>query len=273
MLGRLEDQGVRQGRGSEEGDRLIARRRGHSNPARRRYLRAFLIWFEVTRPGFLLAPRVIRRREDSLHLAFEGLTRHIVVEIWERSVPLCGPRRRGRNPQLIGRDRDYVFAVYVEPWPHSRIDNANCLHGHNFEWLLDGRGDVSSPPPGWTGSRRAHREAVWRERLFEPFLLWVNEELANADAIVVARAESQRCWIMVETEEEGPLPRPTTEPGHDLHHYAYLARSGDPLSGGNPELEETIEYLEFVALRDGEAYGRARDGTLARIEAAPMGVA
>ncbi|MBI0537725.1 hypothetical protein D9599_19370 [Roseomonas sp. KE2513] len=201
------------------------------------------------------------------------MTRHIVVEVWERSGPVYGPRSPGRGRRLIGRDRDYVFAAYIQPWPYSMIDNANCLHGHNFEWPLRERDDVGLLPPGWTGSRSAHREAVWRERLFEPFLRWVNEELAKADAVVVARAERHRFWTMVEAEEEGPLPRRTTEAGHDLHHHAYLARSGDPLSSGNPELEETIEYLEIVALRDGEAYGRARDGTLARIEAVPAGAA
>ena len=268
MPGRLEGQEERKTSSAEEGTQIVARRR-HGNPARRRYLRAFLTWFEVARPGFLLTPRIIRRRENSLHLAFEELTRHLVVEIWERSVPAHGMGLREQNRRRIGRDHNYVFAAYVEPWPYSRGDNANCLHGHNYEWPLHELGDVDALPPGWIGSRRSRREAVWRERLFEPFLRWVNEELTKADAIVVARAERHRCWIMVGTEDGGPLPKPTTEPDYDLHYCAHLARSGDPLSGGNPELEEKIEYLEIVALRADEAYERASDGTLAHIEVAP----
>lgn len=124
------------------------------------------------------------------------------------------------------------------------------------------------PPPGWNGSRNAHREAIWRERLFEPFLRWVNEELAKADAIVVMRTESHRLRIFEEGADGGPLEW-AAMPGYDLHHCAYLARAGHQLDDGDPELDETIAYLEIVALRDGETYGRAGDGTLVRMEAPP----
>jgi hypothetical protein len=119
---------------------------------RPRIQRAFFQWWHSQRDRFAVPLHVVSRRADRLELGIVGLTPLITITLtWE----ICAAvQRQGQWWDLI---------LSLEALPHRTPKGYICE-------MCDADGRTIYPS----------RETLWIDHLFEPFLHWVNDELANA---------------------------------------------------------------------------------------------
>jgi len=135
---------------------------------RPRFQRAFLAWLEEVRPRLALQPRLSRRTDEVLRVQFDGFLPEIEAEI-------------------IREPRGSSCSIFIRP--------VLPVGGPAALLYLDT--DVVATPVGYifpydtAASPRSFpsREEAWRDLLFEPFLTWISDKLALADAIAVLRSE------------------------------------------------------------------------------------
>ena len=128
---------------------------------RPRFQREFFRWIGERNGEFAIRPHAIKRTDKEVELGFAGLTSCISVQI--------------RPSELsVSVTWDGVFMDYLI----------------NFDLMLE-RG-----APGYfcsfcSQAERDYfrtREEAWREHLFEPFLSWVNSQLASAQWLRIFRS-------------------------------------------------------------------------------------
>lgn len=129
-----------------------------------RIQREFLAWYRQNRGRFALPLCQLARNRETLHLGFVGITSAISA-------------RLGYGSLAVGTE----------------------LNGCYCDTIADFDTAMEHTPNGYVcklcdpGERKCFRTRgdIWRNHLFEPFLAWVNEELANA------------CWLRLTTLRDG----------------------------------------------------------------------
>jgi hypothetical protein len=202
---------------------------------RPRFQRAFLTWLEEARPRLALRPCLVRRTDTRLCLGFEGIDPAIE----------CRLHRWPRDPT------SFVATVHLEDEASSSgmgsLASGEMFRGDRLWWsavdinaVAGGYAETLTPAPGEV---HASREAMWRYRLFDPLLRWVNGELAQAEAVSVG----SNLWVT-----DRIMPDDTAENIEVWIDAARLVRAGEPLD--NPEWQ----HHRLVPLRSGGHQGARR---------------
>ena len=144
---------------------------------RPRIQRCFVGWLETARPRLSIQPRVTRRCDRLLQMAFDGLTPAIGanlsrydIDVWVEWHGVCWDFVFNEYIQVAGQRGAYVCGACL---PEARTIYAS-------------------------------REALWRDHLFEAFLAWINDILAPASALALYRSELGSTWgTLVRDGERG----------------------------------------------------------------------
>ena len=132
--------------------------------ARRRFHRAFIQWLHDNQSRFLTAPfQIIKRTDNFLVLTIPGL-----------------------NPALSFGLSTWELGIHVE-WQNTRWDSLVF-----FESLPEAVSDGYICRLYYADERITypHREALWIDQDFEPFLEWVNTELTPTRWLALSEANS-----------------------------------------------------------------------------------
>jgi len=132
---------------------------------RPRFQRCFLQWLEEERHRLLVQPRVIRRKDKCLELAFSGLTPTITFNV------------------TVGE-----INVFVE-WSGVFWD---LLYTETVSFVRSGGVYICSVGQFEATTTYPSREALWRNHLFEPFLCWINRTLAPASSLILYGSDDWR---------------------------------------------------------------------------------
>jgi hypothetical protein len=123
--------------------------------ARRRLQRTFDTWYRVNEHRFLVKLVFIRRTDDYLTFAFQGIERAIDATL---SYDLC--------VHVTWDDQCWDILSSLDTYPKRVPGGYICTQC-----------DPATRPTF------SSREELWVADLFEPFLEWVNEKLAPAQAL------------------------------------------------------------------------------------------
>jgi hypothetical protein len=123
--------------------------------ARCRIQRAFDTWYRANQHRFLVKLAFIRRTDNYLAFAFQGIGR------------------------VIDATLSYEISVHVT-WDDQGWDELISLDA--YPKRVPG-GYICTECDPATRPTFPSREALWEDHLFEPFLAWVNERLAPAQAL------------------------------------------------------------------------------------------
>lgn len=144
---------------------------------RRRIQRAFLQWLQASRADWVIPVIVRKRRDCFLMCELRGVTKHIRVALsWQ---------------------------ILVE----ARLDNECWDLLACFEALPQRvpHGYVCSLCDPETRPTYHSREDLWRDEMFEPFRVWVNETLALSDWLAFYQtAPGGSTWARLGTGNNGP---------------------------------------------------------------------
>lgn len=143
--------------------KTIHRRWGSGPLQRAEVRRSFLAWFAENRYRFVIPVRIVSRRSRIIQLQFEGITRHIEV--------------------YLGRRELAVDVIHRGRWFDRMLDNDICLAvRRSGGWVCDWSDQAEK------GRVYATKQALWRAHLWEPLLTWVNEDLATARWVRLAKS-------------------------------------------------------------------------------------
>ena len=123
--------------------------------ARPKIQRAFDRWYRASEARFAIKLEFIRRTDSCLTFGFQGVRRIIDVSLsYDLSV------------HVTWEDTSWDMLLSLDAYPKRVPDGYVC---------------TECDPA--TRQTFPNREALWECDLFEPFLVWVNEKLAPADAL------------------------------------------------------------------------------------------
>lgn len=131
---------------------------------RPQYQRAFLAWLERSRSRLKLQPQIWFRSDLIILLKFDDLSSEVTIELTHYGLS------------------DGGTAYRLEVWGDTDcLSNAMFFTGADVfrtsaGYLSNSRDSIA--PPVWPS-----RAAIWQNLVFEPFLEWVNETLAQAVSI------------------------------------------------------------------------------------------
>jgi hypothetical protein len=135
---------------------------GESKGKALRFCRALVDWLSDAEPRLALALRVDKQDSESIEVSFVGINTAVGAII-----------KYGETDAFV------ELEVFVD-WEGSNWDlilNLDC------EPVCRADGYVCSMCLPEDQKMFPGREALWRDHLFEPFLEWINEKLAQADVI------------------------------------------------------------------------------------------
>ena len=147
-------------------------------PVPSRFQRVFLAWLDESRERLAVPVTVSRRTRDRLDLTFGDAAPMLEASVsaWEVIV----------SAEWEGDCVDLVFEVDVGP---QRVPG-----GYVCDRCEPEKREVFPT-----------REALWRDHLFEPFVQWVNQELAPARFVGVWRSGGMTAARLL--DETGTCPR------------------------------------------------------------------
>lgn len=134
---------------------------------RRRWQKAFFEWYGDNEERFAIKLELLRRTDTHLDVGFRGISRVITACI------ICDEITISVEWQGFFWDILRDFETYPQRVPNGYV----CS-----ECPEDNRPVFSS------------REALWRAEVFEPFLKWVNHDLANAVAVSISGTPDEASW-------------------------------------------------------------------------------
>jgi len=126
------------------------------------FCRAFDDWLSDAGPHLAIELRVDKKCSESIEVGFVGINTAIEAFI-----------------EYGETDAFFELQVFVD-WEGSNWDTILML---DCEPVRRADGYVCDLCPPEDQKVFPSREALWRDHLFEPFLEWVNEDLATADVI------------------------------------------------------------------------------------------
>ena len=148
---------------------------------RPRIQRCFIGWLETARPRLSIQPRVTRRSDCLLQMAFDGLPPAIGAHLSRFEIDVW--------VEWDGVGWDLVFNEYIQ------------VAGRRGAYVCE-----ACPPEART--TYASREALWRDHLFEAFLTWINNTLAPASALALYRSDLGSTWVKLLRDGEMSGDRP-----------------------------------------------------------------
>ncbi len=191
---------------------------------RPRFQRCFMMWLDRVRSHLAIQPQVIRRTDSEIRIQFKGISRTI-----EASIRRCG---HSYSIDVLVMIAD---GISIDSLFSSRIS----VHRTDAGYTDENEAEGSSPP--------RERCALWQDRLFDPFLTWINTDLATADSLCIFREGRMHDGSPVPAETL-MMPWVLTEEG--LSHpsgshfssflYAQLLRSTDATDHPFAYLERRI---------------------------------
>jgi hypothetical protein len=126
------------------------------------FSRAFVDWLSDAGPRLAIALRVDKQDSESIEVSFVGINTAV-----------------GAIIEYDETDAFVELQVFVD-WEGSNWDLILIL---DCEPVRRADGYVCDLCPPEDQKVFPSREALWRDHLFEPFLEWVNKDLATADVI------------------------------------------------------------------------------------------
>lgn len=189
---------------------------------RPQFQRAFLTWLDGARARLALQPRVVERDNNHLYLNFDHTTPVIEVEVWRSG------NRSNRNEYRIWVRHHIGAGLSMDPYLILAAEVSRFANKYE-----------AGEPYADVREVYASRAEAWRILLFEPFLLWVNEELALASGI--ADGATLMTWA--------PLSHSIAEKGTTglTQHwiwYHWLIRDGEPLEQEGRRIDNIIPLRE-----------------------------
>lgn len=147
---------------------------------RRRFHKAFLHWYTTNEDKFAIKLELLKRTDWSLDIGFCQIGRVVTAE--------------------LGIDEINILIV----WNGTFWDMLQCFEA--IPKRVPG-GYVCNLCPEHDRSIYPSREAIWRIEIFEPFLAWVNDDLANAEAVAVSGDPDRTTWARLVEGANGRLPQ------------------------------------------------------------------
>ena len=187
-------------------------RRGKAWPrtagGRRRYHKAFLRWHAANEDRFAIGLEWLGRDDASLEIGFRGISRVITAAVV-----------RGDESVAVNWDGTFWDIIGCFEAIPRRVPGG---------YVCDLRGE---------DTREVHpsREDIWRIEIFEPFLEWVNGDLAIAEAVIVSgTSERTATWARLDPRP-GQGPRLSTTAGGEDEGTADPRRLGQCSETQHPE--------------------------------------
>ncbi len=144
-------------------------------PPRGMFQREFIKWLAETEHSFSFPLRIIRRTERGIEMKLLGVNSAIWISLRSTEINV--------GVTWQGKFLDFLVSNDCVA-PQHTSSGYICKYCENEE-----RKTYSS------------RENLWRDHLFEPFLDWVNNELANAEFIgIYGSIESGATWAKLVQE-------------------------------------------------------------------------
>ena len=139
----------------------------HWRHCRRRVHGAFFQWYAASEQRFAIKLELLKRTDTCLEIGFRKFNRVVTATLvdGEMSIP------------VIWEGICWDVLCWFETYP-KRIPG----------------GYVCDECPEDTRPIFPTREALWRAEVFEPFLEWVNSDLANAVAVSISGSPGRITW-------------------------------------------------------------------------------
>jgi hypothetical protein len=148
--------------------RLHCRRRSH---------RAFLQWYAENRENFAIDLELLKRTDTRLHIGFRKISQIITATLAYDAISIAA----------VWDGHCWDMLHFFETYP-KRVPN----------------GYVCDQCPENDRPVFSSREALWRAEVFEPFLEWVNRDLANAVAVSISGTPNSFTWAGLVVSATGP---------------------------------------------------------------------
>ena len=150
------------------------RRWNHRRHSRRRFHRAFFRWYEANEHRFLIKLELLRRTDRSLEIGFSQM--NLALGAW-----------------LSHNEIQIVVSWAGTFWDFLR-------DFETFPKRVPG-GYVCDQCPADTRTTFATRQALWHDEVFEPFLQWINGDLARASALSISGTAHDATWAKLIIDE------------------------------------------------------------------------
>ena len=141
--------------------------------SRRRFYKAFLRWYIANENRFAIKLERLRHTDDQLDIGFCGIIRVVTAELV-----------LGDEINILGN------------WDGTFWDMLRCFEA--IPKRIPG-GYVCDLCAEDTRPVHSSRDDLWRSEIFEPFLAWVNDELACADVVFLPGTSNRgTTWARLE---------------------------------------------------------------------------
>jgi hypothetical protein len=135
--------------------------------ARRPFHKAFFRWYAMNEEGFAIKLELLKRTDTCLDIGFCKIDRVVTAGLTDDEI----------NVYINWQGTFWDMFDGFETYPR-RVPN----------------GYVCDQCPENDRPVFPSREALWRAEVFEPFLVWVNDRLANAEAIALSGTPDRITW-------------------------------------------------------------------------------
>ena len=134
---------------------------------RRRMHKAFLKWHAENQARFVVRLELLKRTDDCLDIGFRGISRVLSATVTDDEIIVAV------NWDGICWDLLQDFETYPKRVPG---------------------GYVCRECPANIRPVFPSRSGLWRAEVFEPFLQWVNQDLARAEAVSISGTRGRMTW-------------------------------------------------------------------------------
>jgi hypothetical protein len=139
----------------------------HNPHCRRRYHKAFFQWYAANAEKFAIKLELLKRTDSSLEIGFCNLNRVVTACVSGEDISI----------PIVWNDTFWDVLQWFEASPK------RAAGGYVCDLCPENDRPVYSS-----------REEIWRIEIFEPFLTWVNDDLANAKGVSVSGDPGGTTW-------------------------------------------------------------------------------
>jgi hypothetical protein len=143
-------------------------KRWPTNPhCRRRFHKAFFTWYAANEDGFVIKLELLKRTDRSLEIGFCNIKRVVTAYVGDGDISI----------PINWHDTNWDIIQWFEGSPR------RFQGGYVCDLCPEDNRPVYSS-----------REEIWRIEVFEPFLTWVNDDLAKAETVSVSGTPGSMTW-------------------------------------------------------------------------------
>jgi hypothetical protein len=139
----------------------------HKRHCRRRFHKAFFRWYAANEEKFAIKLELLKRTDSTLEIGFCHISRVITAQLTDDEIGI----------PIDWNDVFWDVIQWFETYPR-RVPG----------------GYVCRECPEDTRLTFPTREELWRIEVFEPFLAWVNDDLAKAETVAVSGNPDGSTW-------------------------------------------------------------------------------